>query len=284
MKLLILGSALCGMLIFGAPGVSVHDSHGVAHASHVDHATHQADAQDRCRYEEERSLELSAGSGDQLVLTVGSGSLEVIGRSGLSEVRAVGRVCSSHEEWLEELDIVGERRGSEVVVEATYPDRDNWRDLFRGNNYARIDMVVEVPAGMAAEIDDSSGGITIRDLGSLYIDDSSGEIEIENCSGSIEIDDSSGEIWVTGVRGDLIVDDSSGEIELFDIEGSVTITDGSGEIQVEDVTQDVLVRSDGSGSIYVDGVGGDFIVRRDGSGSIRYRNVEGEVDIPRRRR
>jgi hypothetical protein len=257
MKLLILGSALCGVLAFGVPGVSVHHSHGVAHTSPVDHVMHETNAQDNCRYEEERSLDLSANAGDQLVLVVGSGSLEVIGRPGLSEVRAVGRVCSSHEEWMDELDILGERRGSEVMVEATYPDRDNWRNLFRGRSYARIDMVVEVPEGMAAEID---------------------------VSGSIEIDDSSGEIVVTGVRGDVMVDDSSGEIEIFDIDGSVTISDGSGEIQVEDVTQDVLVRRDGSGSIYVDGVGGDFTVARDGSGSIRYRNVEGEVDIPRRRR
>ncbi len=287
MKSVIAVSALCGFLFFGVPGVDHHESHTsdhVVHATHLSHAAQAAAQSQDCEYEAERSVELSASAGDRLVLTAGSGSLEIVGRDGLDEVRVVGRVCTSHEEWLDELDVQGERRGSDAVIETVYPDRDNWRDLFRGRNYARIDLTVEVPAGMEADIEDSSGAMILEGLGALRVDDSSGGIVIRGSSGSIWIDDSSGGIEVTGVMGDVEIDDSSGEIQLFDIDGSVMVSDGSGEVEVESVTGNVIIRDDGSGSIRVDGVGGDFVVRSDGSGSIHHDNVDGNVEIPRNKR
>jgi len=290
MKSVIAVSALCGFLFFGVPGVDMHDSHAsdhtvhVAHAAHVAHAGHAASQSRNCEYEAERRVELSASAGDRLVLTAGSGFLEIVGREGLDQVRVVGRVCTSHEEWIDELDVRGERRGSDAVIETVYPDRGNWRDLFRGRNYARIDLTVEVPAGMAVDLEDSSGEMNLQGLGDLRIDDSSGEIVINGSSGSVWIDDSSGEIEITGVVGDVEIDDGSGEIMLSDIDGSVMVSDGSGEIEVEGVTGNVVIRDDGSGSIEVDGVGGDFVVRSDGSGSIRYDDVQGEVNIPRNKR
>ncbi len=287
MKSVIAASALCGFLLFGVPGVDHHESHTSDHVVVVTHLSHAAQgaAQSRnCEYEAERTVELSAGIGDRLVLTAGSGSLEVVGREGLDQVRVVGRVCTSHEEWIDELDVRGERRGSDAVIETVYPDRNNWRDLFRGRNYARIDLTVEVPAGMEADIEDSSGEMNLHGLGNLRIDDSSGEIVIQGSSGSIWIDDSSGEIEITGVVGDVEIDDGSGGIRVVDVEGSVMVSDGSGEVEVESVTGNVIIRNDGSGSIEVDGVGGDFVVRNDGSGSIRHDNVEGNVEIPRNKR
>ena len=108
MKSVIAVSALCGFLFFGVPGVDHHESHTSDHMVHVTHLSHaaQAAAQSQdCEYEAERSVELSASAGDRLVLTAGSGSLEIVGRERLGEVRVVGRVCTSHEEWIDELDV-----------------------------------------------------------------------------------------------------------------------------------------------------------------------------------
>ncbi len=283
MKSVIAVSALCSFLLFGVPGVDHHESHTSVHVVHATQLSHAAQGQD-CEYEAERSVELSVSAGDRLVLTAGSGSLEIVGREGLDQVRVVGRVCTSHEEWIDELDVRGERRGSDAVIETVYPDRDNWRDLFRGRSYARIDLTVEVPAGMAADIEDSSGQMNLQGLGDLRVDDSSGEIVIEGSSGSVWIDDSSGGIDITGVMGDVEIDDGSGEIRVADVGGSVMVSDGSGEVEVESVTGNVIIRDDGSGSIEVDGVGGDFVVRSDGSGSIHHDNVDGNVEIPRNKR
>lgn len=233
----------------------------------------------RCAYEVERRVSLSASAAEWLRLSAGSGELTVEGRDGSGQVQAVGRACASDESYLEDLTLTLERRGDDVVLVANYPDRDG-RGSWRGNDYARIDLAVEVPRGMAVDLEDSSGGLEVSGTGELRIDDSSGEIRVREVEGPVWIDDSSGGIDVRDVGGDVEVDDGSGGVELTDVRGSVRVRDGSGEIDVAGVEGDVVVADDGSGSIDVRDVRGDFSVRSDGSGGIRYSGIGGSVDIP----
>jgi hypothetical protein len=296
MKAVIALSGLAGLVLFGPSLIHSHKTHTIhivhadAHApaevaahvardvaGHVDHGD-----QSRCRFEDELTLEVGVDAGDALQVLAGSGSLEVEGVEGLREVRGVGRACASHEEFLDDLDLTAEMQRGRLVVESHYPDFSGMRSW--GNRYARIDLRLEVPMGMVADIQDSSGGMALSGLGDLTVDDSSGEIEANAIYGSVQIDDSSGEIILWDIQGDVEIDDGSGEIEVNGVSGNLTVDDGSGEIDAEDVMGTVRVVRDGSGSIHVDGVGGDFIVNRDGSGSISHRNVEGRIDIPRRGR
>jgi len=284
MKTVIALSGLAGLVLFGPPILHFH------HASHtrvVDVDTHVAthvlhNAQSQCRFEAERTLAVPASDGDRLRLTAGSGSLEVVGVGGLDEVRATARACASHEEFLEDLQLASARDGSTLVVETRYPDWGNQGGW--GQRYARLDLRLEVPEGMMADIRDSSGEMKVANLGDLVIDDSSGEIEVRDIRGSVRIDDSSGEINLWAVTGNVEIKDGSGEIDVSEVGGMLTVDDGSGEINARDVDGTVRVVRDGSGSIEVDGVGGDFVVERDGSGSIHFRNVAGTVDVPRKRR
>jgi len=239
-----------------------------------------ANTQDRCRYEAERNVTVAADPGDTFRLRAGSGSLEVMGVAGLDRVQVVARACASHEDFLEDLRVTSEKDGGEIFVDTHYPDMDGfgW-----GNRYARLDLRIEVPEAMVSEIRDSSGEMRVGHLGSLRIQDGSGELEVFSIQGNVSIDDNSGEISLWDVTGDVEIDDGSGEMELEGIGGMVLVSDGSGEIDVRDVEGTVRVVRDGSGSINVDGVGGDFVVERDGSGGIDFRNVQGRIDIPRRR-
>ncbi len=300
MKAVIALSGLAGLIIFGPP-VVFHRSHHPDVSVIVREAVRQstpAGDQSQCRFEAQRNLTVEATSGDALRLLAGSGSLEVVGVEGLGAMRAVARACASEEAFLDDLRLTSERDGSTLVLETHYPEwgRQSW-----GNRYARLDLKVEVPAGMAAEIQDGSGEMSVTNLGSLNIDDGSGnvvisriqgdvwlddgagEIEIRDVQGSVGIDDGSGEIGVRSVSGDLVIDDSSGEIAVQGVGGSLTLSDSSGEIDVRDVAMDVRVTRDSSGDIQVAGVGRDFIVERDGSGSIRYTDVEGRIDVPRKK-
>ena len=288
MKAVIALSGLAGFLIFGPPLFRAHSTNNT-HVIHLD--THVADHvdshaadwdQSNCKFEAERTFSATVGSGDLLQVLAGSGSLEVVGVDGLREVRATARACASHEEFLQDLRLSSDRDGDALVVESHYPDwsdRGGW-----GNRYARLDLFLEVPQGMAADLQDSSGEMSISGLGDVSIQDSSGEIEAQSILGHLVIDDSSGEIQVWDVTGNVEIEDGSGEIEVSGVGGWVTISDGSGEINAENIEGSVTVLQDGSGSIEVDGVGGDFTVRRDGSGSIEYQNVAGTVDVPRKRR
>jgi hypothetical protein len=330
MKTVIALSALAGVALTGAVGAAILGPRLIHARNHAQVHVHTVtldklvssgeswDGQEQCRFEVERSFTEAVGSGDDLHLTAGSGSLDIVGIDGLGEVRAVARACASHEEFLEDLFLTSDMTGSTLRVETHHPEmRRGWSG---GNRYARLDLRMEVPAGMAARIQDGSGemelanlgaltvqdgsgGIVVQEIqgavtiddgsgeiqafqiqGPLSIDDGSGEIEVHGVVGTVEIDDSSGEIVVHDMTGDLTIDDSSGEIDLDGIGGSVTISDGSGEIDAQNVEGTFLVLSDGSGSIAVDGVGGDFIVESDGGGSISHSDVVGTVRIPKRKR
>ncbi len=234
---------------------------------------------DNCKYQAERSLSLDAAGARLLDITAGAGSLKIAGKAGLTGIRARGHACASHKDLLDKIQLEGHRSGTTLVVAA---NKREGNYSLRMNNYARLDVVIEVPARMAADIEDGSGEIDLSGLGAVDIEDGSGAI-VANDIASATIDDGSGEIRLVDVRGPVSIDDGSGEISLQNIAGAIDIDDGSGEITVRNTRGNVHI-SDSSGSIRVADVAGDFVVSDDGSGDIDYDNVRGRVDVPRRHR
>jgi len=243
-----------------------------------------AQGREDCRYEATREATVRASARDRLELIARAGALRVEGRSGVSEVRVVGRACASSRDLLEQLVIESGRSGSSVRIEVPELDRDfDWGF----NRYATLDLEVIVPAGMAGGITDGSGAMSVRGLGELSITDGSGEIRVEDLSGGLRVEDGSGSLTVTTVDGDVEIEDGSGDIQIRGVTGSVEIRDGSGGIDISDVGGSVRVPSDGSGSVDASDVEGDLTVASKGSGSVAHRNVRGTVDVPvrdRRRR
>jgi hypothetical protein len=235
---------------------------------------------DWCKYEKEIDLTLDLSASDVLAISAAAGDLEVVGVSGSGQAVIHGKACASKEAWLEESEIVT-KQGSRAQITVELPDTDgNWSLI--GNNYAWIDLSIEVPQELALEIKDSSGDMFLKNIAAVSLQDSSGDIEIKNARDSISIRDSSGDIEIDEAEGDLIIEaDSSGDIYASDINGAVLIKqDSSGDIRVSHVSDDVVVERDSSGDISVSDVGGDFRVLKDGSGGISSKNIEGEVDIP----
>lgn len=236
-------------------------------------------ALEECEHEAERRVSVALDGADLLRIEAGSGLLRVDGRPGLTQVRAVARLCASERDYLDDMDVVLERRGGSLELVTRYPedrDRSRW-----GNDYARIDLLVEAPAGLDAEVSDGSGEMELNELGALRVDDGSGEIRISRAGGDVRIVDGSGSIEIRDARGSVDVEDGSGGIDIDGVAGRVEVSDGSGGISIRGAGADVRVR-DGSGSIEVADVRGDFVVRSDGSGSIDWSGVSGRVDLPSR--
>ena len=232
-----------------------------------------------CRYEAQRTATIASAGARNLVVKATAGSLKIEGKPGLDRVIIRGRACASSADLLEDIQLRAERTGSEVQVESVIRD-ERWS--FTDNRYAYLNLVIEVPARMAADIADGSGSIEISNLGAVTIEDGSGEITGTDLHGDVRVRDGSGSITLTDLGGAVNIHDASGSIELRNIAGQIEIEDGSGEIDVRVARNSVRI-SDGSGNIDVSNVSGNFTVEQDGSGTISYANVRGAVDIPRRR-
>ncbi len=269
------GDYVAGLVAHDPPSVRLP---AAEHAVGV--ALAAASSSDRCAFEVERKASLDAPLADMLHVDVGAGELRVEGRDGLSGIQVVGRACASARDNLDALQVALGSEGGDIELRAHYPEHSG-RHRWGGEDYARIDLVVLVPRGMAIDLKDSSGGMELSGTGALHIEDSSGEIVVRDANGAVTIDDSSGGIDVSGVVGDVSIQDGSGGIEVSNVKGRLELRDGSGSIHAEHVEGDVVVAGDGSGSIDVRDVRGDFQVRSDGSGGIRYSTVGGKVDIPR---
>ena len=236
---------------------------------------------DEDEYTAPRSATIGTSGATSIRVEARAGTLRIEGREGITEARASGTARASSRSLLEDIKLVAEREGNEVVIRVEIPEMNGGRGW---NRMAALDLLIEVPTTIALDVSDSSGDAEVRGVASLDIEDSSGNLHVEKIAGPVRIHDSSGDITVRDSPGEVVIDDSSGGIDVREV-GTLTIErDSSGEIEASRVTGAVIVRSDGSGGIDVDDVGGDFTVRKDGSGGISYSNVKGTVDIPRRKR
>ena len=236
---------------------------------------------DRCKFEKDIDLTLDLSTSDILAITASAGDLDVIGVPGSDQAVIHGRVCVSKESWLGESEVVTQS-GKTAEIAVNLPESNgDWKAF--GNNYAWLDLKIEVPQDIALEVKDSSGDMSLRNTAAVQIYDSSGDIEVDKSRGTVSIRDSSGDIDIDESEGDITIEaDSSGDINANGINGTVlVIKDSSGDIHVTDVSENVVVERDSSGDISASGVGGDFRVLKDGSGGIRSRDIMGEIQIPR---
>jgi hypothetical protein len=241
-----------------------------------------AHAQWSSPYSAPRNAIVDANGARTVEVEAGAGILRVEGKAGLREVQVTGTARSSSQQFLNQIKLIAERRGDVVFIKADIPDRD-WND---GDNHsAALDLVIAVPQGINAEVNDGSGDAQITNVGSLDANDGSGSFSVIGAAGSVRITDGSGDLTIENVGGDVKANDGSGDINVRNVTGSFIVeSDGSGGIYATDVRGSVVVQSDGSGSIEVNKVGRDFKVESKGSGSIDYGDVSGQVNIPERHR
>lgn len=117
--------------------------------------------------------------------------------------------------------------------------------------WCSVDYELIVPEGMAingdvdsgdlllegvssAEVDASSGDVTVRDVsGPVRLDVSSGDVQLSDIGDPVYIDASSGDVIGDGLRGQVEVDASSGNIRLVVVvPQSVTADASSGDIEL----------------------------------------------------
>jgi len=231
---------------------------------------------DDCEYSEPHDIDIPLDGAMHARIEATAGFLHIRGREGLERVEVRGTACAAHRSDLESLHLTVDRRGDGIRVIAKIDDHGSW------HNGPWLDLTIAVPSHLALEVRDGSGEIEAFDIGSIDLEDGSGEVVLERVHGDVRIEDGSGALDVREVEGMVLVArDGSGEITIRNARRDVEIrSDGSGGIDISDVEGSVWIGSDGSGSIRADHVAGDFLVRNDGSGGISFAAIGGRVEVP----
>jgi hypothetical protein len=228
-----------------------------------------------CQHSAERELRLDTAGASRIEIAARAGDLDV--RAGTaSQVTARGRACASSAEFLEQTQIRSVRDGGTLKVFVQVPDEMKGIGLF----YARLDLQVDVPAGVPVEVIDSSGDSTITGVQLTRLTDSSGDTTLRGITGDFEIHDSSGDLRIDNAVGKVTITDSSGDIVIRGAKDVVVRSDSSGDVDVARVAGSVLIENDSSGDIDVTDVGRDVAVLADTSGAVRVSGVKGTVSVP----
>lgn len=257
---------------------------------------------DACPQEVERTATIAVDEATEARILTRTGRLTVKGQPELHEIRIRGRACAPDQELLEQVNLITERRGHAIWIEAKLsaedgtPPRRTLRSLGWRNSGAFLDLEMEVPETLALDITGGSGAVIIRSVGPLRLQhgtgaidikgvagdlavrDGSGAIEIEDIQGSVTLRDGSGSISVAAVSGRAEIRDQSGQLHVRNIRGDLEVTDGSGDISAMNVEGRAIL-TDGSGDIEISRVGDDLTIGSDTSGDISVEHVEGNFTV-----
>ena len=226
-------------------------------------------AQRQCEFRDD--VELRGTADGNLQVEAGAGRLTITGAEGSGVIHVSATLCASDRDRLEALDVSldGHR------IRTDYPNQGRgW-----GNNYAHIDLEIEVPAGTNVYAEDQSGSVTIYGVDAVELKDGSGSAHIENVE-SVLVEDGSGSLRIQDVSGDVEVRDGSGSLTIHGVAGGVMIEDGSGSIGIEAVGGSVHIAEFGSGGVRVHDVEGDLVVTDGRRERIRFSDIRGVVDLP----
>ena len=194
-----------------------------------------------CQVQEQRLPSISATALDRLKVRAGTGALQVRGVEGAQQVSVRALLCASDRGRLLAMDLELRRvMGPDLLLQTVQPDPEGGLD-WSDDEYARIDLALEVPLGMAVAVEDGSGPLVVSGVGELSLRDGAGEIDVQDVRGNLSIDDGSGSLRVRSVRGDAEILDGSGAVEVRSVTGSLRVAGTTGEVVVSEVAGEVAL-------------------------------------------
>lgn len=151
----------------------------------------------------------------------------------------------------------------------------------------RIDLELEVPAGVDVVLDIAKGDIRTEGLrGSLRVEVARGDVQIAEQDGTLELAVASGDISLRRVGADVRLDVKSGDIAITDAAGGVSGRVLNGDVKVQgaaavslDVLNGDISLADVSGDIEIEGKNGDVAVRNAQGRVTRVRTLSGDLQI-----
>ncbi|MCL1114811.1 DUF4097 domain-containing protein [Shewanella basaltis] len=219
----------------------------------------------------QQKMTLDSQSLHQLVANTGAGQLTVKGVEGQTQIEVTADIYTDKDSDDVEIELTLNKQGDNAMFVA-----DIQSDGFMEQS-PFIDVLITVPTGLALDITDGSGSITISDVAAnIKLKDGSGSIVMQKV-GAVTLADGSGSINMKDVNGDVTLQDGSGSISISQVAGDIEVSDGSGSINIDQVNGKVTI-SDGSGGINVSNTKGLEIVSA-GSGGVNHQHIDGPIIV-----
>ena len=208
-------------------------------------------------------------------------------------------------EYLNEFDIIENRRGNTLVIEFDETNMEGgWSilDIFKGkfsfSFSKKIVGTIYVPFNNnlvanfrysetsfdklngELELNGRSNDLYIRDCKNIaIIKNDYGENEIKSSGGNLELDTRSGNLNINEFDGDIKVTADYTEIRIYKVDGNIDLKSRSASIEIENVEKNITVAADYSDTKITEVKGMVNVKNR--SGSIKAINVGGlAVDAP----
>jgi DUF4097 and DUF4098 domain-containing protein YvlB len=106
-------------------------------------------------------------------------------------------------------------------------------------------IYIRVPRDIKVDLKTSSGDIETEDIETydIRLKSSSGDIDVNNCSGSLNIKSSSGDQSIKEYTGDIYADTSSGKQFYEEITGNIEAESSSGDITIDGQTGTLILKA-----------------------------------------
>jgi Toastrack DUF4097/LiaI-LiaF-like transmembrane region len=171
----------------------------------------------------------------------------------------------------------------EIAEEAgQYIFKSNVDSLPSSGRNVRLDIVLHVPKGTAAELTAERGDISVEGAqGDEVLTTKRGDVRVAGVEGLVKIHKSSGGTQVRDVKGTVEVDGRGGDVDVGGVSGNVTVSgDFSGAVQFRDIGQSLRYSSSRtelstqrlSGRLYME------------MGSLDARGVDGPLELSTRQK
>ncbi|MBI4625226.1 MAG: hypothetical protein HY736_18650 [Verrucomicrobia bacterium] len=186
-------------------------------------------------------------------IRVSPGSESIVKVTARQKVRASSE--AEADELLKKLELTIEQSGSDVRASAKY-ERKGVGFHFGFWPPVQVDFIVSVPAGFAADLRTSGGGITVGDLtGKVNARTSGGGIKLGRLGAEVEARTSGGSITLEAAHGPAELKTSGGSITVGQVAGPATLSTSGGSIRIDSAENSVRAHTSG-GSIRAGIAGG----------------------------
>jgi DUF4097 and DUF4098 domain-containing protein YvlB len=242
---------------------------------------------------------VTLGTGQSVHIEHKFGEVRVHGESGRDvKISATIRVqAGSHDEaqsFADKIQIDVQQAGEGLRIKTNYPEQESRRFHLGRNTSYSVNYVIAMPSDApltvrnsfgsteasgihaAADIDNTHGSISMRDVGAARVNNSFGSIELTGAGGNVSVTDTNGSVGVYDVKGTLEARNRFGSITAKNIQGAATINGGNGAVTLSDSASGNITTS--FGSVDARKVKDDLTVH-DNNGNVEVATIGGAADI-----